>query len=68
MTNNGVELHVEVRDNGIGLPEGFSSENTDSLGVSIVSNLVASQLGGSINMHNDNGTVVELQIPLMKAR
>ena len=69
MNNDGVELHVEVRDNGVGLPEKFSIESTDSLGVSIVSNLVMSQLGGSIEMYSDNGTVVELTIPLsMSAR
>jgi two-component sensor histidine kinase len=68
MTNNGVELHVEVRDNGVGLPEGFSLDKTDSLGVSIVTNLVTSQLGGSIAMHSDAGTVVELLVPLTRTR
>ena len=68
MNNNGVELHVEVRDDGVGLPEGFNPENTDSLGTSIVSNLVTSQLNGKISMYNDNGTVVELHIPVSRLR
>ena len=62
--NDGVELEVEVRDNGAGLPEGFSPETTDSLGLSIVTNLVTSQLKGSIKMFSDNGTVVQLRIPV----
>jgi two-component sensor histidine kinase len=57
-------LDVEVRDNGVGLPEGFSVEDTTSLGLSIVRDLVSSQLSGTIAMHDDGGTVVELTIPI----
>ncbi|MEY2417523.1 MAG: two-component system, sensor histidine kinase PdtaS, partial [Actinomycetota bacterium] len=62
--NDGVNLDVEVRDTGAGLPEGFTPESTDSLGLSIVTNLVSSQLQGSIEMISDNGTVVTLHIPV----
>lgn len=58
------ELQVTVRDDGIGLPEEFSVDDTTTLGLSIVRGLVASQLGGTIQMHNDHGTVVELSIPV----
>jgi two-component system, sensor histidine kinase PdtaS len=58
------KLRVEVRDNGIGLPGGFSVEQTTSLGLSIVRDLVGTQLGGTITMYTDRGTVVELLIPL----
>ena len=34
------ELRVTVRDNGVGLPPGFSIDNTSSLGLSIVRSLV----------------------------
>jgi two-component system, sensor histidine kinase PdtaS len=57
------KLHVEVRDNGTGLPPGFSVEQTSSLGLSIVRDLVGTQLGGTISMYSDRGTVVELLIP-----
>ena len=43
-------LMVEVRDDGQGLPEGFDIKLTTSLGLSIVRDLVDSQLGGSIDM------------------
>jgi two-component sensor histidine kinase len=59
-------LHVEVRDNGIGPPEGFSVEDTTSLGLSIVRDLVSSQLSGTIAMYGDGGTVVELTIPIYR--
>jgi two-component system, sensor histidine kinase PdtaS len=66
--NDGHDLKVEVRDNGEGLPDGFSPERTDSLGLSIVTNLVTSQLKGTIDIHSDHGTVVELRIPLLNTR
>jgi two-component sensor histidine kinase len=56
-------LVVVVRDNGCGLPEGFDIDRTRSLGLSIVRDLVRSQLGGTIKMDTDGGTVVRLEIP-----
>ena len=54
---------MDVRDNGRGLPPGFSIETTTSLGLSIVRDLVTTQLGGSIAMLSARGTQVELRIP-----
>ena len=58
------ELRVRVSDNGVGLPPGFSVDDTPTLGLSIVRGLVRAQLGGTISMYNDGGAVVELAIPL----
>jgi two-component sensor histidine kinase len=58
------ELRLTVTDNGVGLPEHFRIEETASLGLSIVRGLVGTQLGGTIAMHTDRGTVVELVVPL----
>jgi two-component system, sensor histidine kinase PdtaS len=58
------ELRVRVRDNGVGLPDGFSVNGTSTLGLSIVRGLVIAQMGGAISMYNDGGTVVELAIPV----
>ena len=60
----GSELRVTVRDNGVGLPPGFSIDDTTSLGLSIVRGLVGTQLGGTISMRTDGGTVVDLAIPV----
>ena len=59
-------LGIVVRDNGCGLPEGFEIEKTRSLGLSIVRDLVRSQLGGTIKMETDGGTTVRLQIPVSR--
>jgi two-component sensor histidine kinase len=58
------ELMVQVRDNGTGLPDGFSIEDTSSLGLSIVRDLVTTQLAGRIAMFSDQGTVVDVLIPV----
>lgn len=58
------QLRVTVRDNGVGLPPGFSVQETSSLGLSIVRGLIGTQLGGEISMHTDGGTVVELSVPV----
>ena len=64
LRNDGADLEVEVRDNGCGLPQGFAIGQAATLGLSIVRDLVTGQLGGSIAMHTDGGTVIELHIPL----
>jgi two-component sensor histidine kinase len=61
-------LMVDVRDDGAGLPDGFDIDLTLSLGLSIVRDLVRSQLGGTITMSNQSegrsGTVVALDVPV----
>ena len=63
-------LRVEVLDDGSGLPDGFDIDDTQSLGLSIVRDLVRSQLDGTIAMHNramtsagERGTVVVIELP-----
>ena len=65
----GAALRVEVRDDGLGLPEGFDIEQTTSLGLSIVRDLVASQLEGTITMEalpaaEGGGTRVAISVPV----
>jgi two-component sensor histidine kinase len=61
------ELCVDVHDDGVGLPEGFSLEESRGLGLSIVHALVTSELGGSIEMSDDHGTRVRLRVPIRQA-
>jgi two-component sensor histidine kinase len=63
LDHDGTWLTVEVRDDGRGLPDGFRIEDTTSLGLSIVRALVTDQLGGTIEMANEGGTLVRLRIP-----
>jgi len=63
-------LRVEVLDDGSGLPDGFDIDDTQSLGLSIVRDLVRSQLEGTITMRNRGtaasgvtGTLVAIELP-----
>jgi two-component sensor histidine kinase len=64
LNNDGERLYVRVEDNGMGLPEGFSLSQPTSLGLSIVRDLVRSQLCGTIDMRSEVGTIVEIEVPL----
>jgi len=60
---------AEIRDNGRGLPQDFSVDVTTSLGLSIVRDLVRSQLEGSLEMTSldrkvGGGTLVKVRVPL----
>ena len=61
--NDGSELLVRVRDDGVGLPDGFTMHGP-RLGLLIVRTLVTTDLGGTIDMWSDSGTVVELRVPV----
>jgi two-component sensor histidine kinase len=68
MAADGIDLEVRVRDDGQGLPPGFAIEDTRSLGLSIVRDLVVSQLGGTIAMDSlpeaeGGGTLVVVRTP-----
>jgi len=56
------ESHCELRiaDNGVGLPADFDVDNTDSLGMSLMTGLTV-QLNGEINMWNDSGMVLNVK-------
>jgi two-component sensor histidine kinase len=64
-------LDVVVHDDGKGLPDGFSLEKSDRLGLQIVRTLVSAELDGSLGMHDvaSGGTDVVLRVPIgRKAR
>ena len=48
---------LTVKDNGIGLPEGFNFEETTSLGVLLINSLV-NQLEAKMNVEVNGGTIV----------
>jgi two-component sensor histidine kinase len=58
------QLVVDVVDDGVGLPPGFTVEQSGGLGLSIVHTLVTSELGGTIELRSDAGTRVHLTVPL----
>jgi two-component sensor histidine kinase len=57
MENNACKLSIS--DDGIGLPEAFNPEDTESLGMSLMTGLT-DQLNGKIDMWNDGGLTLEV--------
>ena len=59
-------LDVVVHDDGCGLPDGFSLDKSDTLGLQIVRTLVSAELDGSLGMREapDRGTDVVLRVPI----
>jgi two-component system, sensor histidine kinase PdtaS len=63
---DGDDLVVRVRDDGLGLPDGFDPTASQGLGLQIVRTLVTSELGGDLEMRTPDGqggTEVVLTIP-----
>ena len=63
-------LDVVVHDDGHGLPDGFSLEKSDRLGLQIVHTLVSAELDGSLTARGvpSGGTDMVLRIPLGSRR
>jgi two-component system, sensor histidine kinase PdtaS len=59
---------VDVIDDGVGLPASFSLEASKGLGLSIVHALVTGELDGSIEMREEHGTTVHMQVPVAMPR
>jgi two-component system, sensor histidine kinase PdtaS len=60
----GPELVVDVIDDGVGLPSGFSLARSKGLGLTIVDALVTSELSGTLALESDRGTRAHLRVPL----
>jgi two-component sensor histidine kinase len=62
--SEGGGLRVRVADDGRGLPEGFSLDGSDGLGLQIVRTLVESELGGRLSVTSGarGGTVATVEV------
>jgi two-component system, sensor histidine kinase PdtaS len=75
LASDGDTLRLEVIDNGLGLAEDFDIDASESLGLSIVRDLVRSQLDGTIVMRDrsasdpgQTGTSVVIELPVREAQ
>ncbi|MER0440031.1 tetratricopeptide repeat protein [Emticicia sp. W12TSBA100-4] len=53
---------LQVYDDGVGVPEGFSLEKANSMGYQLIQNFV-NKLSAQLSVLNKNGTFVEITIP-----
>ena len=65
-TRGSDRLTVVVIDDGVGLPEDFDPESTDSLGLQIVRTLVVGELGGKLEItaRAEGGTQALVDLPV----
>ena len=56
---------LTVSDNGVGIPETFNLEQTQTLGLQLVT-MLSDQLGGAIEIHRANPTRFALRFPIEK--
>ncbi len=64
LAREGDEVVIAITDDGVGLPGRFSLDESKGLGLSIVQALVTGELGGSIEMHDADGTTVSVRVPV----
>ncbi len=57
-------MRLEIRDNGIGFPEGLDIEETDSLGLQLLRSLTE-QLAGTLELASGRGTYFLLTFPFI---
>jgi PAS domain S-box-containing protein len=63
LCNTKSNIQITIQDNGIGLPINFNFGNTDSLGLSLVYDLVTEQLEGNITIERNQGTAFKIEFP-----
>lgn len=58
------ELVLTVRDDGVGLPDGFDAAGAANLGLEIVRTVVENDLRGTLGFSSARGTTVTVRVPL----
>ena len=62
LQREGAEVVLLVRDNGIGIGEDFEKVPEKSMGMQVV-NVLVKQLGGTLQLENSAGTMIEMRFP-----
>jgi two-component sensor histidine kinase len=55
-------LIMQVRDNGVGVPQALDWQHTNTLGLKLIS-MLTEQLGGNLHLNREDGTTFILTIP-----
>ncbi len=60
------KLHLNIKDNGIGIPDHVNIDNTETLGIKLVRNLVVLQLKGHLQVNRNGGTEMDIEFQIIK--
>jgi two-component sensor histidine kinase len=58
------EVHLVVKDDGAGLPDGFDPDSDANLGLAIVRTIVEDDLRGTLAFGRGRGTTVTIRVPM----
>ncbi|TDO20294.1 histidine kinase dimerization/phosphoacceptor domain -containing protein [Pedobacter duraquae] len=58
------QVEIRISDNGVGLPENFTFEKANSLGMTLIRGL-ANQLSGSFDINDHQGVTVSIRFPMV---
>jgi len=64
LAREGQDVVVEVADDGVGLPPGFDLDDASGLGLSIVHTLVTTEMGGLLELRDDQGARAVVRVPV----
>lgn len=64
MSQGDGRVHIEVRDDGKGMPEHFDATRSNSLGLKLIRTLIQHQLQGTLVINSSDGTEVIVEFPL----
>ena len=62
----GPRLHLNITDNGIGIPDHVDIDKTETLGIKLVRDLVLTQLKGDLQINRTNGTEIDIAFHILK--
>ncbi len=65
--NNLRNGHITIRDDGVGVPEGFSLQRVTSTGLKVLLGLLR-QIDGQVELEQDVGTAFHIRFPLKQER
>jgi two-component sensor histidine kinase len=58
--SGGRDIHLTVKDNGIGLPEDFELKKSESLGMELIRIITEDQLQGKVRQSGGGGTAFHI--------
>ena len=58
------KIRIAITDDGVGIPDNFDINRSNSLGLRLIRTLVQYQLKGSILINSKNGTEMVVEFPV----
>jgi two-component sensor histidine kinase/predicted hydrocarbon binding protein len=64
---DGQKMHMNIKDNGIGIPHHLDIDNTETLGMKLIRDLISKQLKGTLQIKTNDGTEIDILFQLIKS-